>query len=199
MEEWKVIKGYDGKYSVSSEGRVKKNNGKFIKPVKRTTGYYVVGLWQHQECSQKLLHRLVAFYFIENPDNLPEVNHKDGNKANNAVSNLEWVTHSENQQHRIKILHKDMIGENNPMYGKSGVNSPRFKDFILQIDMQGNIVNRFESALEAARFLNGITKYNIGASAISSICNHKRNLKTYKGFVWMYEQEFKQISGFKTL
>ena len=115
---WKDIEGYEGYYQVSSDGRVRsidryvpsKNNSiKLCKGVERCLerkedGYLEVNLYKHGENGKKngknyLVHRLVTFSFIPNPDNKPEVNHKDGNKSNNDVSNLEWVTKSENIRH----------------------------------------------------------------------------------------------------
>lgn len=105
MEEvWKHIKGYEGKYQVSNLGRIKSfykcKDGKVIKPLSNTNGYLYIALSKgNRNYKRLLIHRLVAETFIPNLDNKPQVNHIDGNKHNNAVSNLEWVTGSENQIH----------------------------------------------------------------------------------------------------
>ena len=90
MEIWKDIKGYEGLYIISNTGKVKglKYN-KLLKPVLQN-GYLYIHLCKNSKNKAYLLHRLVAQHFIDNPDNLPEVNHKDENKTNNDASNLEW-------------------------------------------------------------------------------------------------------------
>ena len=87
QEVWKDIKGYEGLYQISNTGKVKglKRN-KVLKPILQRSGYYYVDLQR----KRRLVHRLVAEAFIDNPDNLPEVNHKDEDKVNNSVENLEW-------------------------------------------------------------------------------------------------------------
>lgn len=132
--------------------------------------------------------------FLENPYNKEEVNHIDGNKFNNNINNLEWCTPLENQRHKIETLKKDNKGKNNPMFGRIGKFSPKFKDFILQIK-DGVVINKFESTLEAARFLNNGVNTN-GSSKISICLSKKkyngRRLLTYKGFKWIFENEWIQ-------
>lgn len=112
MEEiWKPIQGYEGLYEISNKGNVrgldryttnhnglKKVRGQLLKLNKAPT-YLAVGLSNNGVHKTCLLHRLLAIHFIENPENKPEVNHKDGNKRNNELSNLEWATKSENGKH----------------------------------------------------------------------------------------------------
>lgn len=98
MEEWREITGTNGIYSVSNMGRVKKGN-KIIAQTPNQRGYLRVQISYPHGCKCKRVHRLVAEAFIENPENKPEVNHKDGDHQNNAVENLEWVTSEENIQH----------------------------------------------------------------------------------------------------
>lgn len=89
-EIWKDIKGYEGKYLISNTGKVKSlTYNKLLKPVLQN-GYLYIHLCKNSKDKVYLLHRLVAQHFIPNPDNLPEVNHKDENKVNNDASNLEW-------------------------------------------------------------------------------------------------------------
>ena len=118
MEEiWMPIKGYEGLYDVSNLGRVKRlertteNSGTYsgystfkeliLKPRenKKRHGYYEISLKKNKKEKRFKIHRLVALTFIPNPDNKPEVNHKDGDKSNNCVDNLEWVTSKENKKH----------------------------------------------------------------------------------------------------
>src|SRR3990167_2906059 len=115
-ETWKDILGYEGLYQVSNLGRVKslsklKINGQFTHITKEKilininnkTGYLQVNLTRN---TQKVfsVHRLVAQAFIPNPENKPQTNHKDGNKKNNHIDNLEWATVSENGIHSYRVL-----------------------------------------------------------------------------------------------
>ena len=104
-EIWKPVVGYLGFYEVSNLGRVKSlkdNLGRdrelILKPQKRKDGYFTIELKR----STKFLHRIVAEAFIPNPENKPQVNHKDSNRENNQTGNLEWVTASENILHGYK-------------------------------------------------------------------------------------------------
>lgn len=109
IELWKDVDGYEGEYRVSTLGRVysydrlsRQNHfikGKYITPNKLRTGYLMVRLYGKRGFKTITLHRLVAQTFIPNPDNLPEVNHKDENKANNCVDNLEWCTSKYNKHY----------------------------------------------------------------------------------------------------
>lgn len=98
-EIWKDVKGYEGLYQVSNLGKVKSliyKKSKIRVPVLNNRGYYHMGL---KGGAKKLIHRLVAETFIPNPNNLPCINHKDGDKTNNIVENLEWCTQEQNVQH----------------------------------------------------------------------------------------------------
>ena len=110
--EWRPIKGYEGLYEVSNTGEIKslpkvRKNGsgyyiqkeKLLRQSNTTTGYKKVELVKDGKRKSLKVHRLVAQAFIPNPQNKPQVNHLDGNKINNNVSNLEWATISENVQH----------------------------------------------------------------------------------------------------
>ena len=101
-EQWKPIKGYEGKYDVSNFGRVRSYyKGLHIKTQRiNNCGYCYVKLYVRGK-RQKMarVHRLVAEAFIPNPDNMSDVNHKDMNKLNNHVSNLEWTSHADNVKH----------------------------------------------------------------------------------------------------
>lgn len=98
-EQFKKI--YDGKYELSSKGYIVSNVGKrkILKGKLTSSGYRMIVLTVNGKKLYPNLHRLIAQAFIPNPDNLPEVNHKDGNKDNNCVDNLEWVTTIQNQKH----------------------------------------------------------------------------------------------------
>ena len=101
MEQWKPIEGTNGKYEVSNLGRVRTNGQRpgLLTLTKQPSGYrYAMIEIDGKPCNRRV-HRLVAQYFLPNPDNMKEVNHKDGNKDNNHVSNLEWCTRSHNVKH----------------------------------------------------------------------------------------------------
>ena len=116
-EEWKAIQGYEGIYEVSNFGNVrslpryKRGNldskvfieGKTIKQVKNNRGYYIVQLSKNNKVKNFSVHRLVAEAFIPNPNNFPQVNHINGNKKDNRVENLEWVSASTNVKHAVSM------------------------------------------------------------------------------------------------
>ena len=121
MEIFKVIKEYP-MYSVSTEGRIRKNsNRKILSPTRKPSGYVQINLLTNDGRRKKeYIHRLVALTFLPNYDHLPEVNHIDGVRDNNVLENLEWVTHQENMdkstrptQIIVKRTNGDVIGEFN--------------------------------------------------------------------------------------
>ena len=111
-EYWQDIEGYFN-YSVSNLGRVKsKKSGKILKPYKTNRSYLTVGFWSDGKKKRLSIHRLVAQAFLPNPSSLPEVNHIDGCKTNNNVSNLEWASGSSNVIHAYRTgLRKTKLSE----------------------------------------------------------------------------------------
>lgn len=108
-EKWKDIPGFEGYYQISDLGRVKSvervvRDRKLPAKIIKSSGvsYQSVGLWKDNKGHNFLVHRLVAQAFLPNPDNLPEVDHKDGDVTNNKVDNLEWVTASDNHLRKIQ-------------------------------------------------------------------------------------------------
>lgn len=124
-EMWRPCPGYETLYEVSSLGSVRsidrivgKRRGvvksKILKPYVNRRGYLEVRLFTQSSPLPRVVHRLVAKAFIDNPNSLPQVNHIDGNKFNNASDNLEWINNSENQKHAYKLgLQPSRAGENN--------------------------------------------------------------------------------------
>lgn len=105
-EEWKEISGLDSKYFISSEGRVLSlclDGYKLLRPFICGDGYYYVDLRKNGKDHKSLVHRLVAEAFIDNPKSKPIVHHKDTNRKNNKVSNLQWVTDTEHTAIHLEI------------------------------------------------------------------------------------------------
>lgn len=182
-EIWKDIQGYEGFYQVSNLGRVRSmdkpyfvdkphiiRKGKILRLRRQRNGYLKIGLLKGGIQKWYNVHRIVADAFIPNPDNLPYVNHKDENKANNIASNLEWCTPSYN-------IH---FGDAIKKLSKAKTNHPAMSKAVVQIDMYGDIVAEYLSANEAAR-MTGIKQ-----GTISSCCIGKT--KSTHGYVWKYKQ-----------
>ena len=129
-EEWRDIRGYEGLYQVSNLGRVKSlrnNHGQFrekiLKICSNKLGYSYINLYKEGENKKCLVHRLVALHFIDNPNNYKEINHKDENKQNNIIDNLEWCTREYNNNYgtrtqRASENHADFSGYNHPQARK---------------------------------------------------------------------------------
>ncbi len=119
MKKWSQIP--DTHYSVSSEGDIRNDKtGRMKQLCVNTSGYYSTELYQGGVPLRKRVHRLVAEAFIPNPDGKPQVNHIDGNKLNNNVANLEWVSNSENMIH----AYKTGLATPHPTYGMLGKKNP---------------------------------------------------------------------------
>lgn len=162
-EEWRPIKGYEGLYEVSNMGRVKSFHSDeevVLKQAEQLNGYMEVDLSKDGTTSVKIVHRLVAIAFIPNPNNYECVNHKDGNKKNNTVDNLEWCSVKENTYHAIK----------------TGLMQPLVSSKPIMAYKDGKLVGVFGSIGECARKL-GCNKGNVGDVI------HGR-LKTHHGFTF---------------
>lgn len=142
MQEFKDIKGFEGRYAISKNGEV---YSYFLnRPMKlktNKTGYLVVHLRKQDEEKHPSVHRLVAEHFIDNPENKPTVNHIDGNKKNNCVENLEWSTHKEQSKHALD--QGLIIPRGNHIY------SPEFKIKVKSYFLENNC-----SITELARIFN---------------------------------------------
>lgn len=103
MENWKNVPGYETLYLISDLGNVKSlHTNKILKPSVDKYGYCRFSATKNKRQKTLRIHRLVGELFIPNPNNLPQLNHKDGNKSNNCKNNLEWSTDSDNKLHAYK-------------------------------------------------------------------------------------------------
>ncbi len=163
-EIWKPIPGYEGYYEASNLGRIRSvdrytrnrwgsktfHKSQFMKCRVVTNGYTHVKLTKKGKKCEPLVHRIIASLFVPNIDNLPQVNHIDGNKKNNCASNLEWCTNSENQLHSRRVL-KRICG------------LPRKPVMCIETG------EFFETAHHAARALN------LNAAGIYSVCEGRNS------------------------
>lgn len=130
MEKWEPIKGYSGSYSVSSKGRIWSHlSKKFLAKNVGTHGYIRVNLRKDSKTKQVLVHRIVAEAFLDNNKGFPQVNHKDGEKTNNNLNNLEWCTEQSNTNHAYSQLkregsRKNQFGADNPRSRKYLITNP---------------------------------------------------------------------------
>lgn len=161
-EIWKDIEGYEGLYQVSNLGNVKSVRKNKLIGNNNHRGYRHACLCVDGKETYKSVHRLVADAFIPNPENLPCVNHKDENKLNNVVSNLEWCTYEYNNSYATK---------------GSRISKSKFKP--IQMINDGKVIKEFDSLKEAAEYVDG-SHGNISAAA-----NGKLH-KAY-GYYWRYK------------
>ncbi len=159
----------DSNYLISDEGQVKNKSGKIMK-VASQNGYSRIGLHLEKGKGSKMffVHRLVAEVFIPNPEEKPFVNHKDGDRTNNVLQNLEMCTHAENVRHRFSNLG-----------GKTNARP------VLQIDLKENVIAQFPSLTEASK------KTGISCPDICNCC--KGSLKTAGKFKWAYLHENRPV------
>ena len=157
-EIWKDIEGYEGLYQVSNLGRVKSLKRQVVDTVgfrivpesylrgRLRYGYRIVSLCKHGEINRCMVHRLVAKAFIPNPENKPTVNHIDGVRNNNIVTNLEWATYRDQQLHKYRVLHSK---KGRAYLGKLGKEHNKSKT-VYQI-LNNKIIAEFGSTREAER------------------------------------------------
>ena len=175
---WKAIEGTSGMIEVSEDGQIRsllRGEPYILKAQKDNKGYQRVNITVNRVKKTYKVHREVAKAFIPNPSNHPQVNHKDGNKDNNCVSNLEWVTNIENCHHAIRN------GLWNSVYeGARRENESRKKAIIGYYTSNDEAYSKyFESISEAERYLN--------SRHISDVLKGKRN--HVKGWTFVYAEE----------
>lgn len=170
-EVWKPVPGFEDNYEVSNFGRIRNSATKkvlVVTPDKR--GYVAARLSVHNVKYSIKMHRAVAIAFIPNPNGKPQVNHIDGNKSNNNVENLEWVTNGENQKHAFKM-------GLNRVTGKAG----RQKIPVAKIDTKtGNIIETYKSINDAARANN-----TYGQNIRKALLGMRKTVANYKWKVVM--------------
>lgn len=180
MEEiWKDIPQYEGMYQVSNLGRVKSlerykdNHSKqqlvperILAQSLKDNGYQTVSLWKNNKGKNEYVHRLVAMAFLPNPNGLPQVNHKDENKANNTWTNLEWCDSSYNNNYGTKRSRQ----------GETLLNNGKTSKRVAKCDLEGNELATYRSMREAERE-NGLAN-----GAISAY--FKYNREQTGGYTW---------------
>lgn len=202
-EIWRNIEGYEGLYQVSNQGNVRSLNYKqtgmvqVLKPGKHTRGYLLVTLYKDGKAKGCKVHRLVAQAFLPNPDNLPQVNHKDENPSNNRVENLEFCTakyntnygsrnqrasesnrgkhHSEETKRKMSEARR---GKHHSEETKRKISETRSIP-VAQYTKEGNLIAIYYEIMEAER------QTGIYHSGIAKCCKGKR--KSAGGFIWKYK------------
>ena len=192
MEDWKIIEEYPN-YMVSSEGKVKSierkdcrgnhRKGKILSPRYNTRGYISVVLYKNGKPQTFRVNRLAAQVFIPNPDNKPYVDHINGDRADNRVCNLRWVTHKENMNNPLTILKF----KNNKNKQKIATECSRLKTSkpVLQFSKNGDFIRKWDSASVAER--DG----NFNSTCIGDCCRGK--FKMSGGYIWRYANEYERI------
>lgn len=173
-------------YLIDKKGNifsVRKN--KYLKWSINRDGYAKVTLHKNKYKKMFSVHRLVAQTFIPNVNNLPQINHKDGNKLNNNVNNLEWCTAKHNMNEAVRI---GLFENARKINRENAIKNNLCKNYILankktkkkvnKYDKEKNFLETYESITEASK------QNNIPISSISFVCKNKR--KTAGGFIWHY-------------
>lgn len=178
MEEiWKDVEGFEGVYQISNLGQLKSfkkdKNGKILKNTNKNGDYFSVVLRNKDKIQSIRIHNLVAKHFILNPNNYNEINHKDGNKQNNCVNNLEWCTHKQNIEHAKKL-------------GLWVYNHPYYERKVLQYDLEGNFIAEYKNSVYAYK-KTGVCARNILQVASKAPFNKNGNYrKQAGGFIWRF-------------
>lgn len=166
---WQTIKDYP-KYEITETGLVRnKRTKRILKPILLPQGYYVVSMYDNKlKYKQCYMHRLTAETFLPNPECKQTINHKDGVKTNNTITNLEWATYSENCKHAYDTgLKKPTIQDMSHTYRK-----------VEQYSLDNTFIKLWDSISEAARAINAPPTH------ICRVCAGRR--KSTRGYIWRY-------------
>ena len=184
LEIWRDLPDYEGIYQVSNLGNVKSldridasghsRKGFIMKQKINNKGYFSIALCKNGKYKFYQVHRLVAQTFLPNPNNLPQVNHKNEDKTDNRVENLEWCTIEYNCNYGTR---NERAGLSNSI-AQSGKDKPYKYKKIIQLDVDGNIIKQFCSIKQAVEELN-IKQPNISSCLIGKC-------KTTGGYKWQY-------------
>ena len=177
LEIWKSVVGFEKTYEVSNLGNVRNiNNPTTIRKLSRAkSGYLFVRLSIAKQNSKNcFVHRLVAEAFIPNPLHKTQVNHKDGNKGNNRVENLEWVTPAENMRHAY-----DVLGRHSSLKGKTGKDNANSIP-VFQYNLDGDFIKGWDCVSDAARAIK--------CNPCQIINQLSGRIVTCHGFLWSYEK-----------
>ena len=168
-----AVEGFE-MYQVDTNGIVYAKNGKPLKYSINHNGYCIVNFYVNHKRKGFAIHTLVALTFIPNPEHKPTVNHKDGNKLNNSVTNLEWATGKEQMEHAKNVLHYE--------YGKTQRKPVQAFDKNTK-----ELKYEFNSLMDAAKFFAKDNKHAKNIRNVIWRCVHNvNNRKTYKGLIWAY-------------
>lgn len=180
MEIWKDIEGTEGKYKVSNKGRIKGENGMLAQWVNKS-GYMTTHLVNRYGKST-LVHRLVAEAFIPNPNDYPQINHRDECKTNNNVENLEWcdAKYNSNFGTRNERMGQKLKGRR-PSENTIKANVERCSRKVSKYTLDGEFIETYPSLAEAERQNEGVYHTNI-----IRCCNGSGRLKSTGGFKWKY-------------
>lgn len=186
-ENWKDILGYEGFYQVSNLGRVRSvdrivkgvfgsiqhKKSVILAPAMNAAGYYFVVLTKNAKGKAFRVHRLVAEAFIPNPCNYPIINHKDENKLNNNVNNLEWCTYSYNTTYNNSMARRQNTKNKNRSYG--------CEKKVYQYSIDGHLIKIWKSLIEVSRELH------VPWGNIANCCRGTKYRHTAYGYKWSYK------------
>lgn len=159
----------------------------------------MIKLCKNNKTKHFSVHRLIAQTFIPNPENKPQVNHKDGNKLNNCVENLEWVTGKENIKHAIQnsLIDIETRKEKMKKIGKTqnGKNNNSWRGYINVFDVNKKLIKQFETLSEIKEWLQSRTKYKI---SVGNICTAIKKQNVIYGYRYSYDNaEGERNGGFR--